>query len=319
MNATRDRRRMAALMAGVVVTALLIGACSGRGEEAKSVLADSSIPAPTGQSLATRTAGGSSAAAPSPAGSEAFGAASTVGAGQAQTSPLPPGIGSPKVVKTAVVEVEVKAGGFDKAFSRVATIAATHGGFVASSSSSRGSGDDGRQAAGNLVVRVPAEAFDAARRDLIDLGDLRSQQLQGDDVGAQVADIEARLRNLRSQEEAMRLLMTKATNVGETIEVQRQLSGVREQIEQLSAQLARLNDAVAYSTLTLSLAEPGAAVRSGDEGSPVIAAFGRALDGAEAVLGAAIVSLGYLVPLALLLALGWLAVRPVFRLRRVEP
>lgn len=295
---------MARGVAGVLAVALLMGACSSRGDESADSLAGSSMPA------IKATGGGVSV--------EAFDAEPASGASQAQPSSLPPGIGSPKVVKSAVVEVEVKAGGFDKAFSRVATIAAAHGGFVASSSSSRGSGDDVRQAAGNLVVRVPADAFDAARRDLIGLGELRSQQLQGDDVGGQVADIEARLRNLRSQEEAMRLLMAKATNVGETIEVQRQLSGVREQIEQLSAQLARLNDAVAYSTLTLSLAEPGAAVRSGDNPSPVIAAFGRAFNGAESVVGAVIVSLGYLVPLALLLALGWLAARPVLRLRRVE-
>ena len=296
MHAT-GRRRMAGGAAGVMAVALLFGACSGQGDESRN-------------------------AAASKSGADVQGFAATASnaapdAAQPQTSPLPPGIGSSKVVKTAAVEVEVEAGGFDKAFSRVATVAAAHGGFVASSSSSRGSGDDGRQAAGNLVVRVPADAFDAARRDLIELGDLRSQQLQGDDVGGQVADIEARLRNLRSQEEAMRLLMTKATNVGETIEVQRQLSGVREQIEQLSAQLARLNDAVSYSTITLSLAEPGAVMRSSD-GSPIAAAFGRALDGAESVLGAVIVSLGYLVPLALLLALGWLVARPVLRLRRVE-
>lgn len=301
MQATRGRR-LAGGAAAIMAVALIVGACSG-GREAST------------DALASRTAGGGATAVDA---EDSFAAATPGGGAQTSTAPLPPGIDGTKIVKTASIDVEVEAGGFDKAFSRVATIAATHGGFVASSSSSRGRQDDGRQAAGNLVVRVPAEAFDAARRDLIDLGELRSQQLQGDDVGGQVADLEARLRNLRSQEEAMRLLMTKTTNVGETIEVQRQLSGVREQIEQLGAQLARLNDAVSYSTLTLSLAEPGAAVRV-DDGSPIAAAFGRALDGAEAVVGAVIVTLGYLLPLALLLALVWLGARPMQRLRRVEP
>lgn len=228
---------------------------------------------------------------------------------------LPAGVAGDRVVKTASLEIEVASGGFAAAFSKVPTIAAANGGFVASSSSLQG-GDEGRQAAGTLVVRVPSENFDATRRQLVDLGDLQAQQLKGDDVGGQLADLDARLRNLRSHEEAIRLLMTKTGTIGETIEVQRQLSTVREQIEQLAAQQARLNDAVAYATITLSLAEPGIAFDPRGDGSPLGDAFGRALDGAESVLAALIVGLGYLVPLAALAGAAWWAARPILARRR---
>jgi hypothetical protein len=166
------------------------------------------------------------------------------------------------------------------------------------------------------VVRVPAEAFEATREQLAGLGDLKSQQLQGDDVGGQLTDLEARLRNLRSHEEAIRVLMTKTGTIGETIEVQRQLTTVREQIEQLAAEQARLTDAVALSTITLSLAEPGVAADPPRDASPLRDALARAVDGTEHVLAALIVTLGYLVPLAALAGAVWLATRPFLARRR---
>ncbi len=320
--AKRIGRRQVAVVVGLAMTGMmLVGACTGGASrsatDAGSAKAFQGQPRPGSAGLTSASssdeagAGGVAASAASPR----VAGGSSASSGGAQ--PLPASIGEPKVIKTAAIEIEVKAKGFESAFSRVSTIAAAHGGFVGSSSS-RASDDELRQAAGTLVVRVPAADFDAVRRELVGLGTLRSQQLQGTDVGGELADLDARLRNLRSQEEAMRLLMTKATTVGDTIEVQRQLGEVRQQIEQLSAQQARLGDAVALSTITVSLAEPGVAVRPVDERSPLAGAFGRAWDGTEAVLGSAIVALGYLLPLAILLGAGWLVARPVLRLRR-EP
>ena len=108
----------------------------------------------------------------------------------------------------------------------------------------------------------------------------------------------------------MRLLMTKTGTIGETIEVQRQLSTVREEIERLAGEQARLNDAVSYSTLTLSLAEPGVVVEQAGDRSSISDAFSRAWAGAQSVVAGVILVLGYLLPLALLAALAWLAVRP---------
>jgi hypothetical protein len=266
------------------------------------------------------TAGG--AAAPPAFAAQADAAANVADTDEAAGAPLPQGLGAPRVIKTAAIEIEVPKGRFDAAFSKVPTIAAALGGFVSSSTSSQAAdpgegGDDApRQAAGSIVLRVPADQFDAARTQLIALGELRSQQLKGDDVSAQLTDLDARLRNLRSQEEAIRLLMTKAKTIGETIEVQRQLGAVREQIEQLSAEQARLGDAVAMSTLTLTMAEPGAVARAEHEPSPLGQAFGRAFAGAQDVLAGIIVFLGYVVPLALVLALAWLATRPFVGGRR---
>jgi hypothetical protein len=290
----------------VVLLALVTGACSG-GDDRSEMGGDAADGSANRLPAMAASAGG--------AADEATGDAAD---GGGLVDELPAGVTGDRVVKTASLEIEVASGGFAAAFSKVPTIAAAQGGFVASSSSLQGT-EEGRQAAGTLVVRVPSEHFDATRQQLVDLGELQSQQLKGDDVGGQLADLDARLRNLQSHEEAIRLLMTKTGTIGETIEVQRQLSTVREQIEQLAAQQARLQDAVAYATITLSLAEPGIAFNPEGDGSPLADALGRALDGAEHVLAALIVTLGYLVPLALLAGLAWLVSRPLLARRRPAP
>lgn len=316
------RKQLAAALTIGVVLIGFVGACSRAGNEDSGLANMTSADESSG-------AGGSAATAKA----EAFGPTATAAAAVADAgtgggalsadavgAPLPQGIGAPRIIKTATVEIEVPKGRFDSAFSKVPTIAAALGGFVSSSTSSQADQDDTqRQAAGSVVLRVPAEQFESARTQLIALGELRRQELKGDDVSAQLTDLDARLRNLRSQEEAIRLLMTKTKTIGETIEVQRQLGAVREQIEQLAAEQARLGDAVALSTITLHLSEPGAvASTEADEPSPIAEAFRTAVTGAQNVLAGVIVTVGYLLPLALLLAAGWLIARP-FLARRNQP
>ena len=314
----RGRRgRLAAVAAGAALLAVGAGAAWDRADE--RVAGGGMLRSASEDAGGTAVATAAAAAQVDAVAATAGGAASGGGGPTMPVPPLPEGLGDDEVIRTANLEVEVADGGFATAFAEVATIAGTNGGFVASSSSSRGRDDDGHPSAGSAVVRVPAANFDAARRQLIDLGELRSERLQGQDVAAQLTDLGARLRNLRSHEDALRLLMTKAVNVGETIEVQRQLSTVREQIEQLAAEEARLSDAVALSTITLVLAEPGAAFGPKDDPSPLRAAWSRAVEGAEDVFAGVLVGLGYLFPLALLAGAALLVSRPFVHRRAAHP
>jgi uncharacterized protein DUF4349 len=244
--------------------------------------------------------GGGGAAAPTPARG---------GATAAQTSDavVP---GQPRVVKNATIRVEVARKSFLRMFDRAASVAAAHGGFVLSSTSAT---DDETGARGELVLRVRADQFDAARRDLARLGDVEEEQISGEDVSGQLVDLDARIRSLQVQEEALRTLLARGDTVGEILEVQQQLTMTRTQIEQLAAQRAQLADAAALATINLSLFEPGVAPAHEDEPSTGLAySFDRAVDGAVAVVGGMVVVLGYTLPLAALGLLGWIG----FRMRR---
>src|SRR5687768_3021125 len=137
--------RVRVVAAAVVVALVGIGACSrgGDGDDAggesavKNMLpADRAAsrvePTSEGMTVAGATAGGASSAAAS-----GDGGGSVADTDAPAGAPLPQGIGAPKVIKTAVIEIEVADGRFDAAFSRVPSIAAALGGFVSSSTSSR--------------------------------------------------------------------------------------------------------------------------------------------------------------------------------------
>ena len=305
----------ALVVAGALVAAFADGT-SGDGTLAVSEPArDSkreSVAAPSPSQATPALSNDSGTAASGGTGSGGFAGIATDEATQKQIDigPVPPTSvpgavvpGQLKIVRTGELRVDVGKNGFPAAFDRVASIAAAHGGFVASSSTS--TVDKAR--AGELTVRVPADKFDAARRDLGALGKIESQSLRGEDVSAQLVDYGARLKSLTAQEEALRGLLGKATAVGEVLQVQNSLFEVRQQIEQLEAQKANLEQAASLATLQVSLFEPGAAFRpqptEPEEG--LAGAWGRAVDAAESVVAGMIVVLGWLTPLAVIALLGW--------------
>ena len=244
--------------------------------------------------------------------------------GKAEIAPLPPDRGgpapvvpgSPRVVRTADVRVKVAKGAFSAAFDRVASVAAANGGFV--SSSTTGSVDDARS--GSLTVRVPADRFDTVRLTLGELGDIESQSIRGEDVSGQLVDYDARLKSLQAQEESLLVLVGRATAVGEVLQVQSTLFSVRQQIEQLKAQKANLEQSVSLATLQVSLFEPGAGgvVRPVDDKPSLARSFEEAVDGMVSVVGGMIVVVGYLIPIAVLGLVAWGASR-VLRRRPAPP
>jgi hypothetical protein len=234
---------------------------------------------------------------------------------QAAPTPAVP-TGQPRIVKNASITVQLKDGEFDKAFNEASSVASAHGGFVVSSDSNTG----GKVASGVLTLRVPADAFDVVRTKLSALGTVKQQNLSGQDVSGTIVDLDARLRSLQAQEDALRQLMTKARTIGETIEVQNQLTGVRQQIEQLSGERARLADAASFATIRFFLAEPGAAATPQPKPEPepgtLRHAVSAAIEGTEQVLSGTIIVIGWTLPIVLLAIIAWALWRTLGRRTR---
>ena len=298
-------------VAGLVLVALVVagaiqarvGTTSGDGEAA-TVARDSSAARSVAPSAPAKSFAGESAG-------------STVTDG-AQISPVPPPDGgsssvvpgAPRVVRTADLRVKVSEGGFGAAFDRVASIATASGGFVSASSTS--THDDARS--GELTVRVPADRFESVRQSLAGLGEVETQSIRGEDVSGQLVDYDARLTSLRAQEDALRVLVGQAKEVGDVLRVQSSLFSVRQQIEQIQAQRSNLEQSVSLATIQVSLFEPGAAsTRPVDDGPSLARSFEQALEGMLEVVGGMIVVVGYLVPIAVLGLLGWAGSRVLRR------
>lgn len=102
-----------------------------------------------------------------------------------------------------------------------------------------------------LVLRVPAERFEAARERVEALGEVIHRQVTAQDVSDEFRDLQLRLRNAEAMRDRLAQLLEKATNVTQSLEVERELNRVSEQIELLKGKLAVLSDRIAFSTITL--------------------------------------------------------------------
>jgi len=123
------------------------------------------------------------------------------------------------------------------------------GGYIGASQESN---DYGKPVA-QITYRVPSDHWDAVIADVRGLATkVVGQQTQAVEVGGQLVDLEARIRNLRASEAALIEIAAKTGKVSDLLEVQTQLTDVRGQIEVLDAERARLADQVSYGTLVVT-------------------------------------------------------------------
>lgn len=164
-----------------------------------------------------------------------------------------------KIIRTGSMDLEVKdvAAAVSKARSAILAM----GGYVGASNA----GTNGDTPFAEIAYRVPADRWEDALADLRTLGGLTtkivSEQTQAAEVTSQVVDLEARIRNLQSSETAFQGIAARATKISDVLEIQAQLTAVRGQIEQLTAQLKDLNDRAAFATLTARFTVPVVAVQ----------------------------------------------------------
>jgi hypothetical protein len=242
----------------------------------------------------------------------------------ATAAPAPPvtddGVGAlvddAKIVRTGTIELEVK--DVPTALVTARDGIRAMGGYVGAS---RTENVDDRPLA-QITYRIPADrwedALDLLRKLNGQTTKLVSEQTEAVEVTGQVVDIEARIRNLRASETALQKIATGAVRISDVLEVEQQLTNVRGQIEQLSAQLADLNDRAGFATLTATFSVPIVAVevaaRGWEPGVVVDEASASLVDILQALTTAgiwfAIVWLPILLVLGVLIAAGiWIGRR----------
>ncbi len=155
-----------------------------------------------------------------------------------------------KVIQTASLQLEVT--DIRSAVEEAAGLVSDMGGFVAESSI-RGR-EVGRRS-GHMVLRVPQDQLDETLEDLRALGEVTGDELQTQDVTEEYVDLEARIRNLKRQEDRLLELLGRADTVEEVLQVERELGRVRADVESLQGRLDYLRDRVDLATVRLSLTE----------------------------------------------------------------
>ena len=103
-------------------------------------------------------------------------------------------------------------------------------------------------------LRVPQDRFDSAVDALAEIGEVEGRSITTEDVSGQLVDLQARISNSQKSEEALKEIMSRSGEIADVLEVSRELSRVRQEIEQMKATQKSLTTQVRYSTIRVSLA-----------------------------------------------------------------
>jgi hypothetical protein len=248
------------------------------------------------------------------------GSSTATGGGSTTVPSVVPPLQGPPVIRQAQLSISVASGSFDSKLTEVRTLVEAQGGYIAGTDAQANPGGADQPVqirTGVINFMVPAANFDATIDALAKVGKLQGEHISGTDVSAQYVDLRARLANAEAQHNAMLALLAQARNINDIIAVQNQIAQVTAQIEQLKGQIKYLDDNTSYSSVTVSLTEAGAPVRtqSGDSWG-FATAVNDAAHNFVATINYVITGLGAIGPLLVLALLGYILWRTR---RRVTP
>lgn len=134
------------------------------------------------------------------------------------------------------------------------SLATEMGGFVSDSNSWK----DGDQLRASVTLRVPADKLDDALAQIRDLAlDVERESRSGQDVTEEFTDLDAQLRTRQAYEqELLELLKARREATGKTediLEVYRELTRVRGEIEQIQGRMNYLSNLSAMATVRVNL------------------------------------------------------------------
>jgi len=160
-------------------------------------------------------------------------------------------LNAPMIARTASLKISAK--DFQSARAGVDRIISTFHGFAASMTINNAVGEPQSL---NAELHFPAAQCDAALAALKALGRVEQEQQGGEEVTAQVVDLEARLKNARETETRLQdILKTRTGKVSDVLEVENQIAETRQSIEQMEGEQKALRNRITFSTITLDLHE----------------------------------------------------------------
>lgn len=218
------------------------------------------------------------------------------------------------VIKTGELAIEVEK--YDDGAAELQKFVEQWGGFV-SSSTTEIPFENVRT--GIWVLRMPSEKFELALSEIKKLArKLEKESVEGQDVTEEFYDLEARLQNKLLEEKQVRDILRRAGTIHDVLEVQRELSNIREQIERFEGRKKFLMDQTGLSTITVRLHEayPIAVSSSGGFWATIGSGFSNGFRGFANVLGGTITFLIAGLPVfALIAVILWLLMRAFRRIR----
>lgn len=156
-----------------------------------------------------------------------------------------------KIIYVADVQVIVK--DFEAAEQKLQVLIKQHKALVAQSDLGAAAG---QRREGRWKIRIPAAEFDAFIKNISGMGELQRSKLDSQDVTEEFFDVQSRIKNKKIEEERLLKLLQEATGkLTEILQVEKELSRVRGDIERMQGRLNYLSNLTSLTTVMLSIVE----------------------------------------------------------------
>jgi len=151
-----------------------------------------------------------------------------------------------KIIKTSYLRFETQ--DLDKTYNQVIQFVKQNQGFVQNDNSNKSHNQMSR----NLEIRIPTKNFQKTIDSISNhVAFFDTKRISARDVTEEFIDLEARLKAKGTLEKRYLELLSKANNVKEMLEIERELSNIREEIEAKQGRLKYLQTQVSLSTLNI--------------------------------------------------------------------
>lgn len=183
-----------------------------------------------------------------------------------------------KIIRNANIEQKVT--DLDEAIEQVMKLIADSRGYLQSSSIREYSE---RERVADYVLRIPEGSYATILMQLRQIGKNVNIRESGSDVTEEYYDNEARIKNLKLQEEAVQKLFERADKMEDILAIQKELFSIRGDIESLQGRNRYLDNVTSLSTIELTIREVKPVEYLKEENE---SAFSRAKEGFIDTLGA---------------------------------
>lgn len=151
-----------------------------------------------------------------------------------------------KIIKEATLRFETD--NLEAAFNQIQKAAKTNKARIINDAE----GKDFATVFRNLTVKVPSQNFDRFISDISKgVSYFEVKNISAEDVTEQFIDLTSRLKTKKKLEERYLEILKKANKVSEILEIEEQISTIREEIEAKEGQLKYLESRVSESTITI--------------------------------------------------------------------
>ena len=156
-----------------------------------------------------------------------------------------------KIIYTG--SVALRTDDLDAAEKKLDAMVRQFNGYLGSASRS---GTKGSQRSGSWTIRIPSTGYGSFVKAISTIGELESSSQEAQDVSEEFYDVQARLKNKKVEEARLVELLQKATGkLTEVLQVEKEISRIREEIEQIEGRLRFLTNQTDLSTITVTINE----------------------------------------------------------------